>query len=170
MPADFRPTSQLAHLTARGVDFVVVGGIAATMHGSSRDTFDLDICPSQDRENLEALGRALLEIGARLRGIEEDVPFVPDARALRGMQILTLDTDLGPLDVLMRPDGSPPYSRLRSRAQRMSMGPASVMVASIDDLLEMKKSADRKKDQADVEELEAIKRLERRLRRAPSGS
>lgn len=169
MGAEFRPTAQLAHLAARDVDFVVVGGIAATMHGSSRDTFDLDICPAQDAENLEALGSALQELGARLRGVEEDVPFVPDARALRGMQILTLDTSLGPLDILMRPGGSPPYSRLRNRAQRVRMGQTSILIASIDDLLEMKRSADRKKDQADVEELEAIKLLARRLRRAPDG-
>ena len=148
MAAEFRPTAQLAHLAERGVDFVVVGGIAATMHGSSRDTFDLDICPAQDPENLEALGSVLQELGARLRGVEEDVPFVAGARALRGMQILTLDTDLGPLDILMRPHGSPPYSRLRSRAQRVNMGQANVLIASIDDLLEMKRSADRKKDQA----------------------
>ena len=81
-PADFRPRAQLAHLTAYGVDFVVVGGIAATLHGSDRDTFDLDICPAQDRGNLEALAKALIEAEARLRGVEEEVPFVPDGASL----------------------------------------------------------------------------------------
>jgi hypothetical protein len=167
-PAEFRPSAQLAHLTAYGVDFVVIGGIAATLHGSSRDTFDLDICPLQDDDNLDILGRALLDLDARLRGVEEDVPFVPDGRTLRGMQVLTLDTSLGPLDILMRPDGCPPYGQLRRRARRMDVGVAGVLVASVDDLLEMKRGSNRKKDQADVEELEAIKRLERRLRRSPS--
>jgi hypothetical protein len=167
--ADFRPSAQLAHLTAYGVDFVVVGGIAATLHGSPRDTFDLDICPSQDSENLEVLGRALLDAEARLRGLEDDVPFVPDGRTLRRMEILTLDTRFGPLDVLARPGGSPAYSQLRRRARRMNIGSAAVLVASIDDLLEMKRSAKRAKDRADVEELEAIRRLERRLRRRKGG-
>jgi hypothetical protein len=163
--ADFRPRALLTHLTAYGIDFVVVGGIAATLHGSSRDTFDLDICPSMDPDNLDVLGRALVEIEARLRGVDEDVPFVPDGRTLHGMQILTLDTSLGALDVLMRPDRSPPYAQLRRRARRMDVGTAAVAVASIADLLEMKRAAGRTKDQADVEELEAIQRLERRLRR-----
>src|SRR5919204_5960645 len=104
MPAEFRPRAQLAHLTAYGVEFVLVGGIAATLYGSDRDTFDLDICPSTDRANLDALGRALIDVDASLRGLEEDVPFVPEGRTLSGIQILTLDTSFGPLDVLMRPD------------------------------------------------------------------
>ena len=163
--ADFRPRALLAHLTAHGVDFVVVGGIAATLHGSSRDTFDLDICPSMEPDNLDVLGKALVDLEARLRGVDEDAPFVPDGRTLHGMQILTLDTTLGALDVLMRPDGSPPFGQLRRRARRMDIGRAAVAVASIADLLEMKRAAGRAKDQADVEELEALQRLERRLRR-----
>jgi hypothetical protein len=162
----FRPARQLAHLTARGVDFVVVGGIAATMHGSPRDTFDLDICPAPDRANLDALGRALIAADARLRGAPGDVPFVPDGRTLRGMQILTLDTRFGALDLLMRPDSAPPYAQLRRRAIRTALGETAVLVASLDDLIEMKRTAARTKDLADVEELEAIRLVERRLRRA----
>jgi hypothetical protein len=165
MPAEFRPRALLAHLTLHGVDFVLVGGVAAVLHGSERNTFDLDICPAPDAGNLEALGKALLEIDARLRGIEEDVPFVPDGRTLRGMQILTLDTSLGSLDVITRPDGSPPYRSLRGRATRLDIGPAAVLVASIDDLMAMKRAAGRPKDDEDVERLEAIKRLRVRLSR-----
>lgn len=166
MTAPFRPSAQLAHLTAYGVDFVVVGGIAATMHGSARDTFDLDICPDQDPDNLEALGRALIDVDARLRGAPPDIPFVPDGRALRKIEILTLDTRFGSLDILMRPDGSPPYPQLRRRAIRVDVGTTAVLVASIADILEMKRAAGRPKDAEDIEELEAIRRLERRLRRA----
>jgi hypothetical protein len=166
MPAEFHPRALLTHLTAYGVDFVVVGGIAATLHGSSRDTFDLDVCPSNDPGNLETLGRALIDLDARIRGGVEDVPFVPNGRTLAGMEILTLDTSLGPLDILVRPGGSPPYPQLRGRARRMKIGTSAVLVASVDDLIEMKRTADRAKDQADVEELEAIKRLGRRLRRS----
>lgn len=166
MHADFRPRGLLEHLLRHGVDFVVVGGVAATLHGSERYTFDLDICPAQDPENLDALGSALIEIEASLRGIEEDVPFVPDARSLAGIEILTLSTSLGPLDVLVRPHGSPPYSALRRRATRMDAGQsAPVLVASIDDLIAMKRESDRPKDRQDVERLEALARLARRLAR-----
>jgi hypothetical protein len=165
MAGDFRPRSLLALLAAHRVEFVVVGGIAAVLHGSDRNTFDLDICPSQDRDNLERLGTALLEIGAKLRGIEDDVPFVPDGRSLAGMEILTLDTTLGPLDILVSPKGCPPYAKLQRRAKQMDIGGPTALIASIDDLISMKRSADRDKDQFDIEALETIKAIERRLKR-----
>ena len=162
MTAEFRPQRLLAHLTAHGVDFVVVGGIAAVLHGAERNTFDLDVCAGPDEGNLEALGRALLELTARLRGVEEDVPFVPDGRSLRKLQIITLTTSLGPLDVLTRPIGSPPYATLRRRALRVDIGSTSILVASIPDLLEMKRATARAKDELDIEALEAIEALRRR--------
>ena len=163
MPAEFRPRALLSHLTEHGVDFVVVGGLAATLHGSERNTFDLDICPAQDETNLQVLGQALIEVDAKLRGVEEDVPFLPDDRSLRGIQILTLDTSFGPLDILSRPDGAPPYKHLRARATRLDLGGQAVSVASIDDLVAMKRAAGRAKDNEDVERLESIERERRRL-------
>jgi len=165
MPADFQPRKLLTHLAGHGVDFVVVGGIALAIHGSERNTFDLDICPDQGPENLDSLGQALIELEARLRGITEDVPFIPDGRSLRGIEILTLDTTLGPPDVLSRPSGSPPYDRLRRRAKQVDIGPAVVLVASVDDMIEMKRAANRDKDRLDLDALETIKRLARRLGR-----
>ena len=166
MPAEFRPRRLFEHLTRHGVDYVVVGGIAAALHGSERNTFDLDICPAQDPANLDALGTALIEIEARLRDIDEEVPFVPDGRSLAGIEILTLSTSLGPLDVLVRPHGSPPYAALRRRATRLDVGGrAPVLVAAIDDLIAMKRESDRPKDRDDIERLEALTRLSRRLSR-----
>lgn len=165
MPAEFRPRRLLEHLARHGIDFVVVGGVAAALHGSDRSTFDLDVCPAQDAENLEALGAALIEIDARLRGIEEDLPFVPDGRSLAGIEILTLSTSLGSLDVIVRPHGSPPYAALARRATRLEIGPAPVLVASMEDLIAMKRESDRPKDRDDVERLEALARLSRRLSR-----
>lgn len=170
MTAEFRPRGLLSHLTAHGVDFVVVGGIAAVLHGADRNTFDLDICPAADQGNLDALGKALVELEPQLRGVTEDVPFVPDGRSLRNLEMLTLATSLGPLDVLIRPDGSPPYASLRRRAIRVDVGPTTILVASIDDLLEMKRAAARDKDRLDIEALEAIKGLKRgQARRARRG-
>jgi hypothetical protein len=169
MPAEFRPRGLLEHLTGHSVDFVVVGGIAAVLHGSERNTFDLDICPAQDAANLDSLGTALVEIDAGLRGIDEEIPFAPDGRSLAGIEILTLSTSLGPLDILVRPHGSPPYAALRRRAIQMDVGgPTPVLIASIDDLIAMKRETDRSKDREDVERLEALARLSRRLSRASS--
>ena len=80
---DFNPEALLRRLVAHGVDFVIVGGMAMVLHGSARLTRDLDICYSVDPANLEALGAAMVKLGARLRGVSEDLPFVPDARTLR---------------------------------------------------------------------------------------
>lgn len=151
----------LRRLVERGVDFVVIGGIAAVLHGSARNTFDLDICFATDETNLTALGDVLIGLGARLKGVDEDVPFVPDARTLRQVELLTLVTSSGELDVLARPPGARPYPDLRRNADRYDLGGFNVSVASIDDLIAMKQTAGRAKDLLDIEELETIKRLRR---------
>jgi len=162
MTAELRSARILATLVARGVDFVVIGGIAAVMHGSPRMTQDVDVCFAADAANLEALGRALDDLHARLSGVPENIPFVPDARTLKGIEVLTLETDAGRLDVLARPAGAPGYEALRSRAERMDIGACAVLVASIRDLVAMKRAAGRPKDLGDIAELEAIARLRAR--------
>lgn len=128
-------------------------------HGSARITQDLDICFAPDQENLNALGSALIELGARLRGVEEDVPFVPDGEALRRLSIVTLDTAEGPIDLLRTPPGAPPYAELRLRADRVDIDGIAVLVASLDDLEAMKRAGNRPKDKIDLEEIEVIRRL-----------
>ncbi len=159
---EFSATQLLRHLVRRGVDFVVVGGIAMVIHGSARLTQDLDICFATDDANLSVLGAALSEVGARLRGIAEEVPFVPDARALRQLSIATLETRYGPLDLLRQPGGAPPYEELRRHATRIEIDGMAVLVASLDDLAAMKRAADRPKDRLDLEEIEVIRRLRSR--------
>lgn len=159
---ELRVDELLARLTARGVDFVVIGGIAAVLHGSARNTFDLDISFASDEENLEALGEVLVGLGARLRGVPDDVPFVPDAATLRRVEVSTLVTDAGDLDVLANPSGGPAYDELRDNADRFDIGGVNVLVASLRDLIAMKRAAGREKDLADVAELRAIGRLRRR--------
>jgi len=148
----------LRALTQRGVDFVVIGGIAAVLHGSARNTFDLDLCFATDGANLDALGEVLVSLHARLRGVD-DVPFVPDAATLRRIEVLTLSTDAGDLDVLTRPSGAPTFDVLRRRADRFDVGGFAVLVASVDDLIAMKTAAGRPKDREVLAELETIRRL-----------
>lgn len=169
MPTSFGeldPVALLRALLAPGVDFVVIGGIAAVLHGSPRVTQDLDVCFATDPGNLDALGTALVALDAKLAGVSEDVPFVPDGRTLRQVGMLTLETIAGRLDVLATPVGAPPFADLRKRADRYDVGGLFVLVASLDDLLAMKRASGRPKDLADVAELEAIRS---RRGRAPSG-
>ncbi len=156
---DLDATRLLGLLTARGVDFVVVGGVAAILQGGAQFTDDLDICHATDPGNLRALGKALIEIDATLTGVVDDVPFTPDERTLRGVEVLTLDTSAGKLDLLAKPDGAPPFRALRERADRLDVGAFAVLVASLPDLIAMKRAAGRPKDEIAVEELEVIRRL-----------
>jgi hypothetical protein len=159
----FTPRPLLRRLVEGDVDFVVVGGVAAVVHGSAYFTQDLDISYAPDEENLDRLGRVLVGLDARLRGVTDDVPFVPDGRTLLRTRVLTLDTPLGPIDLLAQPDGAPHYAQLRKRAVVEEIAGVQVRVASLDDLIAMKKAAGRPKDLVAVEELEAIKRLQLEL-------
>ena len=151
---DFRPTVLLGGLARSGVDFVVIGGVAVVVQASPRFTRDLDICYATDATNLERLGAHLISLDAKLRGIDEDVPFVPDARTLRHTQTLTLSTRDGDLDLLVGPPGSPGYAALRRRADVIDLDGESVRIASLEDLIAMKRAGGRPQDQIDVESLE----------------
>jgi hypothetical protein len=160
---DFDPRELLTRLVEGEVDFVVVGGVAAVIHGSVAFTQDLDIAYAPDIDNLDRLGAVLVNLDARLRGVTDDVPFVPDGRTIRRTRVLTLTTPVGSIDLLAQPDGAPVYETLRSRAGYEDVAGVRVRVASLDDLIAMKKAAGRPKDLVAVEELEAIKRLRREL-------
>jgi hypothetical protein len=149
-----------------GVDFVVVGGVAIVVQANPRFTRDLDICYATDTPNLERLGALLVSLEARLRGVHEDVPFVPDARTLRHTRMLTLTTREGDLDLLANPPGSPSYPTLRRRADVVELAGALVRIASLEDLIEMKRAAGRPQDEIDIESLE-IARSRLRGKRQP---
>lgn len=158
---DLNAPEMLRQLTAAGVDFVVIGGIALVLSGSARLTRDLDIVFAPDPENLDALGGVLEGLDARLREVDEDLPF---GRTLSGVQLLTLTTSEGWLDVHREVDGMPRYEELRRNADRMNLGDFSVLVAAPDDMIAMKQAAGRPQDLADIDEWEAIKRLRKRIK------
>jgi hypothetical protein len=166
---DFDAEKLLGVLGGSAVDFVVVGGVAVIAQAIPRLTKDLDICYSLEPKNLDALGQLLVDLGATLRGIEEDIPFVPDARALRQTQILCLDTPIGSLDLLVDPDGAPPYPKLRARADILEIGDVKAHFACIDDMIAMKRATARPQDLIDLESLEIARRRLgwRRSRRHP---
>jgi hypothetical protein len=156
---EFHPRELLERLTSKGIDFVIVGGYAAVLHGSQRLTQDLDLCYATDAANLSVLGEALVELEARLFGVAGEVPFVADGRTLVRTELLTLHTSLGKLDLMTHPAGAPEYRRLRDGADRFELGGFLVRVASVADLKRMKRAAGRPKDLADLAELEAIEQL-----------
>jgi hypothetical protein len=154
---DFDPRAAIEVLAKHEVRFVVIGGIAAIALGSPLMTSDLDICYARDAENLERLASALKELEAHLRGAPRDVPFLLDAKTLKAGDHFTFETSAGPLDCLGTPAGSKGYEDLHSRAEHHEIAGSTVGVASIDDLIAMKKAAGRPKDLRAVEELSALK-------------
>jgi hypothetical protein len=159
---EFDPRRALEVLARHRVRFVVIGGIAAGALGSPSATYDLDICYARDDRNLERLAAALLELEARLRGAPEDVPFILDARTLRAGDHFTFITTAGSVDCLGTPAGSTGYDALHANASKERIAGHLVEIASIEDLIAMKRAAGRPKDLIEIEVLAAL-REERNL-------
>lgn len=151
----------LEPLIRHDVDFVIVGGLAGTLHGSSIPTFDLDLAYDRDDRNLARLAEALGEIGVTLRGAPPDLPFQLDAKTLAFGANFTFETRLGDLDLLGDVSGIKSYDGLRKRSSVQEVYGLRVRVASIDDLIAMKRAANRRKDQLMLEELLVIADEER---------
>lgn len=142
----------LEPLVRRGVDFVLVGGMAGIALGSNYPSYDLDIAYARDRANLDRLAAALTELDARLRGAPPDLPFVPDAETLKRGANFTFVTPHGDLDVLADMAGIRSYGELRDAAVEKEIGGFAIRVASIDHLIAMKRAANRTKDKLMLEE------------------
>ena len=157
MAEPFRARDLLRVLVEGGVDFVVIGGIAGVARGSAYMTQDLDIAYARDPDNLRRLAAALAQLDARLRGAPEDVPFLLDAETLKQGAHFTFETASGPLDILDRPDGSPPYPELKRRAgEPLDVDGLPVPVASLDDLIAMKEATGRPRDRVVASELRML--------------
>jgi hypothetical protein len=157
MTGDFDPITALRELADAGVEFVLIGGVAARIHGSPTVTRDVDICHARDAANLERLGIALTDLRARLRGVDDDVPFLLDARTLGAGGNFTFATDAGDLDILALPAGVEGYEELAAAAESVELGDVVVKVCSLDDLIRMKRAAARPKDLIEVEVLSALR-------------
>ena len=155
--ADFDPFGILRVLLDNGVQFLMIGGMAAQIRGSPRITGDLDICYGRDQRNLERLAAALQELKATLRGAPPDVPFQLDARTLKGGDHFTFNTIAGPLDCLGTPAGTRGYADLSTAATDEDLDGVTVKVASVDDLIRMKRASGRPQDKIDLEWLSALR-------------
>ncbi len=156
---DFDPERLLVTLVEHDVLFVVIGGLAGNIHGTPVVTHDLDVCYSRDRANLERMASVLGAIHASLRGAREEgeFPFPLDAQALALGDRFTLRTDHGPFDILGTPTGTRGYDDLAADATRFEIADGIViMVASVSDLMRMKRASARTKDIAQLAHLEAL--------------
>jgi predicted nucleotidyltransferase len=149
----------LEQLTAAGVRFVLIGGLAVAAQGHERPTFDFDAAYARDPANFEALAVAIAPLQPRLRNAPPDLPFRWDARTIRSGANFTLDTTAGWADFLGDVQGVTSFAELWERAEATELYGIPVRIASVLDLLAMKRAAGRPKDLADITALEAIARL-----------
>ena len=145
---ELRPQEIFATLERQGVRYVLIGGVAAILHGAPHVTTDVDIVPQDGRENLQRLSNALREMNARIRvmGEPEGVPFDPSAESLARVRIWNLVTDQGDLDITFVPSGTDGYDDLIRDVETVPVRGISVPVASLADVIRSKEAAGREKD------------------------
>lgn len=145
------------------VRFVIIGGLASQVHGSPSLTGDVDICFALDGDNLHRLSDALASLAAVRRGLVEGIQAPIDHQALRAGDVFTLSTRFGDLDLLAHPDPQLDFEKLRSRSIVAEIFGMEVRVASLEDLMAMKRAAGRPKDRIELEILGALREeLDRR--------
>ncbi len=156
----FDPVEICAVLYEERVDFVVLGGFAAIIHGSPLPTEDIDVIPSREADNLERLAVALKRLGARIRTAGGSVETRLDAAFIRNMpHMLNLTTRFGDMDLVFTPAGSlKVYEQWleRSRPAQLREG-LIVAVASLDDIIASKVAANRPKDHRSLPYLESLR-------------
>jgi hypothetical protein len=146
----------LRALCAEGVRFIVVGGAAATAHGSARLTNDLDVVYARDTDNTSRLVRALAPFHPYLRGAPPGLPFVWDERTITHGLNFTLDTAVGAIDVLGEIVAGGRYEDLAPRSVTMELFGASCLCLGVEALIANKRAVGRPKDLETIAELELI--------------
>jgi predicted nucleotidyltransferase len=154
MPNRFR--SLLESLAQADVQFILIGGVAATLHGSARATFDIDIVYARSQENFAAIATALSPLTPYLRGAPPGLPFQLDEKTLRNGLNFTLTTALGDLDLFGEVAGGGTYENLLPSSIWIEIDGLTVRCASVDQLIFLKNAAGRPKDFESVAELHAI--------------
>jgi hypothetical protein len=151
-------------LARHGVDYVVIGGVATQVHGHRRTTMDLDLTPDPDLENLRRLGAALVELEARPRGQELEEAEIsaadPERLAIAAV-VPPLSTRHGQVHILKEPKGARAFAELRAAALVVELDGVEVAIASLDDLIRMKRAAARPPDLDDIAALSEVARQQR---------
>lgn len=159
MPQPLDPDCLFVTLRDYNVGYVLIGGMAAVLHGSPTVTNDADIVPDPHPDNLARLCAALVDLDARVRSVDEPagIPFDPHPALMASMAMLDLTTRCGNLDLAFQPAGIDDYGALSGRAVTFDLAGTAVMVASLDDVIRSKEAADRPRDRAVLPVLYALR-------------
>jgi hypothetical protein len=147
----------LAALTLANVEFIVIGGFAATAHGSAHVTVDLDLVYGRTPDNMKRLADALRPLRPYLRGAPPGLPFEFDREAIERGLNFTLTTMLGDLDVLGEVAGGGTYETLLPRSELRELFDLECRFVDLETLIHLKRAAGRPKDLERIAELEALR-------------
>lgn len=146
----------LRRLAEAGVDFVVIGGYAAVIHGSAYVTNDVDVCAVLSSENVERIRKALADLKPVHRQTHRKLSFLEVPAPGQPLQPLYLETDAGIIDILTSVLGVGDFAQLRERAVHAEIFGVRCAVISLEDLIAAKEAVGREKDVLTAKELRAI--------------
>lgn len=139
------------------IDFVLVGGFAAIVHGASMLTRDLDVCTVLSPATIEKLRATLRDVHPTHRMTPSRISFLDNPDPGIALNNLYLETDLGALDLLGSITGVGDFERVRSRSTEIELHGRSIRVIAIDDLIDAKETLGRPKDIIVAKELRAAR-------------
>jgi predicted nucleotidyltransferase len=158
----FEPIFQI--LNTAGVRYVVVGGLATVLHGYARLTADVDLAVDLAPEEATKMIQALVA-----KGFRPQVPVLPEEFAnpavrevwlrekhMRAFSLVDPTNPMRVVDLLLKPEV--PFEELLARSQEVMLNRTKIRIASIDDLIALKRQAGRPQDLADIAQLETIRR------------
>ena len=143
-------------LTENKVEFIIVGGAAATAHGSARLTLDLDVVYKRSSDNIGRIINALRPIEPYLRGAPAGLPFDWSFETIAKGLNFTLITTLGPLDLLGEIVGGGGYEQLFPETIEIEIAGVNCLCLNLERLIKVKRAAGRPKDLETVAELQQI--------------
>ena len=157
--APFDPERLISTLARHRVKFVLIGALAARLHGFPRLTADADITPAGDQQNLKKLAAALEDLDASIytESVPEGLPFDRSAAMLGRASMWNLVTNAGRLDIAFTPAGTKGFKDLAKDAERFEAFGVHFLAASLDDIIRSKEAAGRARDEDDVLILKALK-------------
>jgi hypothetical protein len=147
----------LRRLLTYEVEFLLAGGVAATVHGSTRLTQDIDVVYSRSSANLERIVGALADQDPYPRGAPPGLPFEWSVKTLDMGLNFTLTTRLGDVDLLGEITGGGSYEDLVRHSVTIELFGMSCRCLDLETLIEVKRAAGRPKDFEAIAELEAIR-------------
>lgn len=157
-PLDLRELFRV--LAEHGVDYLIIGGVAAQVHGRRRTTMDLDVVPAPDAENFKRLAAALVALDAYPVELGPGAPAPTDEQLRVAPVVPPLATRHGELHILNEVPGATAYAAMRARALRTDLDGIVTAIVGVDDLIRIKQTVGRPSDLEDIEALTAVARRE----------